>query len=329
MTADERTLVNHFLYRLDQGDVLTESELEAYAQSHKLKVNSKYIDNLRNNVLPTVLYKPQLNIKTYQTISIDRIGLISVDFAYYKKEDKWHNKNCVGFLMVNAVITGLQYAIPMKSRKTEEFERALEAICKSNHFPFVSIILSDRESVLASNKFQKKIKDKYGVKFQFIHRYNKAWASESAIRWAKRDLSIQLLKSGGKNWIKHLPGVINRHNDLKISGTDFAPNEINGSNFLEFINQLHDVNDQTMNFSTNSIDSRSIVSKKWIKKLFKFRLGQKVLATRYSLVGRKAFGKSSVDGTYSPEIYNIARAKLRQTRKKTLVPGTYTHYLLL
>ena len=326
MKEDEKALEKHFLDRLDKGDVLTEQELESYVEKQKLKVDTKYINNLRNNLLPTVLYKPQLKIKTYQTISIDRIGLISVDFAYYKKKDKWHNKNCVGFLMVNAVITRLQYAIPMKNRSTSQFEQALEAICKGNHFPFVSVIISDRESVLASKAFQRDIKAKYGVKFQFIHRYNKAWVSESGIRWVKRDLSVKLLKSGGKNWIKHLPAVINEHNDEQIPGTDFAPNQINGSNFMEFINQLHDVNDQTMNFSTNSIDSRSIVSKNWIKILFKFRLGQKVLASRYSLEGRKTFGKSSVDGTYSPEPYIIKRAKLRQTKQKTLVPGMCTNF---
>ena len=134
-------------------------------------------------------------------------------------------------------------------------------------------------------------------------------------------MSIALLSGGGKKWTSILSEVVNTHNRKKIAGTSFSPNQVDASNFLEFINQLHDVKDATMNFSTNSIDSRNILQKNWIKKLFKFRINQKVLASKYSIEGRKVFGKSSVEGTYSKQPYYIARAKLRQTKDDTLVPG--------
>ena len=269
----------------------------------------------------TLLYKPPIKIGHYQTITVDRLGLLSIDFAYYRPEWKNYNNNCVGFLMVNSVIALKRWAIPMKSRKEIEFENAIEQVCKGDIFPSVRTILSDRESTIASKKFQKKILDKYGIKFRFIQRYNKAWSSEAAIRFCKRELSMALLSSGSKKWIKVLEEVIKSHNKKKIAGTSFSPNDINSSNFLEYINELHDVEDATMNFSTNSIDSRSILHKNWIKKLFRYQINQKVLASKYSLEGRKVFGKSSVDGTYSDKPFYVKRAKLRQTKDDTLVPG--------
>ena len=329
MESDKKKLRKYFIKRLDLGHILTNSELQRYALKRKLKIGKEYIRTLRDNVLPTLLYKQPVRIRRYQTITVDRLGLLSVDFAYYKPDWKSHNNNCVGFLMVNSVIANKRWGIPMKSRKTNEFESALEQVCKGDIFPEVRTILSDRETTITSLTFQKKMLDKYGIKFRFIHRYNKAWSSELAIRHTKRDLSISLLSGGGKKWINILREVINAHNRKKIEGTTFSPNQIKSSNFMEFINQLHDTKDASMNFSTNSIDSRSVINKNWIKKLFKFRLDQKVLASKYSLEGRKAFGKSSVEGSYSQIPYSIRRAKLRQTKENTLVPGMLCLTVLL
>lgn len=328
MESDRKKLRKYFIKRINVGDILSDDELERYALKRNLNVGKKYVRSLRDKVLPTLLHKQPLKVGIHRTITVDRLGLLSMDFAYYHPEWKWHNNNCVGFLMVNSVIASKQWAIPMKSRKTVEFESALEQVCKGGIFPEVRTILSDRETTITSRGFQKRMQDKYGIKFTFIHRYNKAWASELAIRHTKRNLSIALLSAGGKKWIKILSEVINTHNRKKIDGTQFSPNQINSSNFLEFLNQLHDIKDVTMNFSTNSIDSRSIVNKNWIKQLFKYRLNQKVLATKYSLEGRKVFGKSSVEGSYSKTPLFIRRAKLNQTRENTLVAGECCFYML-
>ena len=321
MDSDREKLKKYFIKRLELGNILTEEEIKKYAQKRKLKVGTGYISTLRDKVLPTLLYKQPIKISHYQTITVDRLGLLSIDFAYYKPEWKSYNNNCVGFLMVNSVIALKRWAIPMKSRKEIEFENAIEQVCKGDIFPAVRTILSDRESTVASKKFQEKMLEKYGIKFRFIHRYNKAWASELAIRFTKKDMSIALLSSGGKKWVKILDEVIRSHNRKKVSGTSFSPNDITSSNFLEYVNKLHDVNDATMNFSTNSIDSRNILHKNWIKKLFKYQINEKVLASKYSLEGRKAFGKASVEGTYSDKPFIVKRAKLRQTKDDTLVPG--------
>lgn len=319
--SDKTKLENYFIKKINEGNILTNYELRRYAKKRNFSLSKLTISNLRNDVLATAIYQKPFQIKAFQTVTHDRLGLLSVDFAYYKKDLSSYNNGYVGFLMVNSVIPNKWHAIPMKSRKTAEFERALEEICMSNTYPAVSSVLSDREGTLFSKHFQKKMKDKYRVKFRFLHRYSKSWSSELAIRHVKTDLSIALQSTGGRKWIDLLPEVINNHNRKIIEGTSFSPNDVNDKNFFDFINELHDDTDATMNFATNSIDSRSILSKKWLKKIFKFRLNEKVLVSRYSLEGRKAFEKTSVKGTYSDTPYYISGAKLRQTRKKTLVPG--------
>lgn len=321
---DEAKLRDYFLKKLRLGNILTNKELRAYARQRKLAVSLKYIHDLRDNILPTLLYKTPVNIKVYQTITVDRLGLLSMDFANFHPEWASFNSGFKGFLMVNSVIAQKHLAIPMKTHKIWEFERALEEICRGDTFPVVSVILSDRETSITSPSFRKKMFEKYGIRFKFITRYNKAWASENAINHTKRNLSIVLRLNQGKKWIDLLPEITNSHNRRKIEGTSFSPNEITKENFLEFINELHDSRDMTMRFSTTSIDSRSFQQKAWIKRLFKFKLGQRVFASKYSLHGRKAFGKQSMDGTYSDIPFLIKRAKLRQTKDDTLVPGIFS-----
>ena len=323
--SDKTKLENYFIKKIKDGNILTNYELKKYAKKRNLKLDKSTISSLRNDVLATALYQKPFKIKVFQTVTHDRLGLLSIDFAYYKKNWSSSNNGYVGFLMVNSVIANKWHAIPMKSRKTSDFENALEEVCMTNAFPAVSTILSDRETTLFSHFFQKKMRDKYQIKFRFIHRYNKSWAAELAIRHVKTDLSIALQSTGGKNWIDLLPEVVNNHNRKKIEGTTFSPNDVDDRNFFDFINQLHNEEDATMNFATNSIDSRSILNKKWIRKIFKFKINQKVIASKYSLEGRKAFDKTSVEGTYSSTPFYIKSAKLRQTRKKTLVPGTYIY----
>lgn len=316
-------LKSYFIKHLNNGRILTSKELKRYVKQRKLNVDNAYIRNIRDDIIPTLLYKNPVKIKTYQTITVDRLGLLSMDFAFYKKEWKKFNNNYNGFLMINSVVAKKYHAIPMKSRSLKEFENVLEQICKGGIFPVISVILSDRETAITSPNFRKEMNTKYGIKFQFLTRYNKAWSSENAIFHTKKALSMALISNGGKNWVRLLTEVIANHNRKKIEGTSFSPNDININNFYDYLNELHDVKDITMTFNTNSIDSRSIKQNDWIKKLFKFKLGEKVYASKYSLYGRKSFKKRSVEGTYSNKPFLIKRAILRQTRDKKLVPGMY------
>ena len=134
-------LKKYFIKRIDLGDVLTEDDLHKYVRKRKLSVTKRYVNTLRDKVFPTLLYKTPIRIKLYQTITIDRLGLLSMDYANFHPEWKGYNNGYIGFLMVNSVIADKRWAIPMKSRNTAEFARALEEVCRGNIFPAVSLPL--------------------------------------------------------------------------------------------------------------------------------------------------------------------------------------------
>ena len=321
---DETKLKNYFLKKIRAGNILNSKNLRKYAKQRKLNVSRKYIATIRDKVIPTLLFKRPVSIKNYQTVTIPKLGLLSMDFAYYpdiKSNWKRFNGGHIGFLMINSVIAKKQLAVPMKSRTSKEFEKVLEKVCRGNYFPAIETILSDRETAITSPKFRKLMFEKYGIKFNFITRYNKAWSSEAAIHVTKDRLS-QALVNNGKKWLALLEEVINTHNRTVIEGTTFTPNQINFKNFYDYLKELHDFKDVTMSFNTNSIDSRSIIQDNWIKKIFKFNHDDRVFASNYALEGRKVFGKQSVRGTFSKTPFVIKRIKLRHTTQNKLVPGT-------
>ena len=321
---DQRRVRNYFKKNIDKANILTDFDLKQYVQKNKLEVGSKFIKNLKKDVLPSALYSQFEPIEKHQSVSIPRLGYLSMDFAFYKKEWSGYNRGYIGFLMINSMAPDKRWGIPMKSRETSSFEKALELICMGNIFPAITVILSDRETTIFSSKFQKKMKELYNIEFGFLQRYHKAFNAENAIRHTKNDLSIALISNGGKKWVDLLPEVLYNHNRQRIPGTSYSPLEIDDSNFLDFLNECYNVDDITMTFNSNSYDSRAFGNKQWVKKIFNFQVGDRVLATKYSLEGRKAFTKSSVEGTFSRSPYLIKRAQLNNAKGDALVQGNVT-----
>ena len=318
---DEKRVRNYFIKQIDKANILTDRDLQQYVEKNKLYVGTTFIRNLKKDVLPSALYSQFEPIEDYETISVPRLGYLSMDFAFYKQEWAGYNRGFIGFLMIVSVSPGKRWAIPMKNRQTSSFEQALEEVCMGNIFPSITEILSDRESTITSPKFQAKMKELYDIEFGFLRRYSKAFNAENAIRHTKNDLSIALISNGGKNWVDLLPEVLYNHNRQKIPGTSYSPLTIDKNNFYDYLNECMDVKDATMTFNTNSYDSRAFDNQQWLKQIFEFEVGDKVLATKYALEGRKAFQKSSVEGTFSRTPYFIKRAQLNNSKNDVLVQG--------
>lgn len=295
-------------------------ELYRYLKINKINLGSykntiKSLQTVRNNIFEIAIFSTLVPVKYHQTITIPKIGLLAIDFCFYKQDLKWHNKNYIGFLMVVGVNTKKFWAVPMKSRKMHEFETALEEICLGNVFPSITNVISDRESAIFSQKFQAKMKKKYNIKFQFLHRMNKAYPAENAIRHVKEHLSILLDSKDSKRWIDLLPTVINSHNTKELNNTKYTPNKIDDTNFLDYLSKskkikylkrkkkrVKRVKDITMLFNTNSYSFDNLPKGKWRKKTFKFDIGDKVLISFKSLYGSKLIQKPSVEGTYSKNL---------------------------
>ena len=323
-TSDEKKLFKFYRKQWKENRIPTTRELRKYIKKNKLKFKSKSkaIKKIRRNYKPAARFSQRKKVKFHQTVTIDNLGLISADFAFYKKEFKWFNNNYIGFLMVVSVNASKHHAVPMKNRKMESFEKALEEICLSDIFSAVNTVISDRESAVWSQKFQDKMKEKYNIQFEFMYRMNKSWSAENAIRHTKNKLS-QFLdgKDDYKNWVKILSQVIADHNRKDIKDTGYTPNEINDKNFFDFLNKLHGTKDVTMNYSTNSISFSSIPKDKWREETLPIDVGDKVLASYKSFESTKIMQKPSVDGTYSDEPYFIYDGFLRNTKSDELVPG--------
>ena len=325
LAKDEIKLLNHYKKELRTNNVPTDQDLKNYAKRNSLKISnySKIFKHIRSNVEESAYFSQLRNVKFHQTVTIDNLGLLSADFGFYKKEDKWYNKNNIGFLMVVCVSTGKRHAIPMKNRKMSSFEDALENLCLGNVYPVINCVISDRESAVFSEKFQAKMKKKYNIKFAFMYRMNKAWSAENSLRHVKEELSqVMDTKPDNKRWIDVLDFVIAAHNRKKIADTGYSANDINDLNFFDFLNALNKTDDVTMNYNTNSISFESIPHNKWRKQTLKIDVGDKVLASFKSLEGTKIMQKPSVDGTYSRKMYIVADGFLRNTKKNDdVVPG--------
>ena len=328
-TKDELKVVNYYIKQLKSDNVPSYQDLKKYLKKRRINFGNKKATNetlqkIKRNVKESVVYSNLKRIKFHQTVTIDNLGLLSADFAYYYPELKSYNKNNVGFLMVVSVNANKRWAVPMKSRTTQSFESALEEICLGNIFPAVNTVISDRESAVFSKSFQARMKEKYNINFQFMYRMNKAWSAENAIRYTKQDLTIVRNSKMTKNWIDVLQSVIAVHNRKKIGNTEYSPNDINDSNFFDFLSKYNNVKDITLDYNTNSISFKSIPKGDWRKKTLIIDVGDKVLASFKSMEGTKIMQKPSVDGTYSKQPFYVTDGFLRITKdKKNYVPGNF------
>ena len=331
-TSDELKVTKYFLKQLKNNNVPTYHDLYKYIKKRKInfgnsKSTKKILRKIKNNIEAPALFNTIKPVTAYQTINIDDLGLLSADYSEYKKKTANSNKGYIGFFMVVSVAAKKRWGVLMKSKSMPEFENAMEEICLGNIFPVITTVLSDRESAIFSARFQKKMKDKYNITFHFIHRLNKAWSAENAIRHTQEDISIVLHNNNTERWIDVLPHVIATHNRKKIDNTSYSPNEIDDSNFHDFLNQRDKTDDITMNYNTNSISLKTLPKGEKRNKALKFDIGDKVLASFQSLYGRKAFSKPSVEGSYSKKQYIIKNGYFKRTKDDKFVPGK--NYLII
>ena len=70
---------------------------------------------------------------------------------------------------------GFTAFVGLPGRTMPDFEACVETLVKSSGFPVLSKLISDRETAVYSDKFQKYIKDTYNVTIHFLEKGNKAF----------------------------------------------------------------------------------------------------------------------------------------------------------
>ena len=160
-TSDELKVVNYFDKQLQSDNVPSYEDLEKYIKRRRIDFGGKTrtrrtLRKIRNNIMEPAAFSNRKRVKHHQSVTPFNLGLLSADFGFYKKKWKHYNNNNIGFLMVVSVNAHKRWAVPMKSRKMEAFEDALEEVCLGDVFPVVNTVISDRETAVFSERFQKK-----------------------------------------------------------------------------------------------------------------------------------------------------------------------------
>ncbi len=165
------------------------------------------------------------------------------------------------------------------------------------------------------------MKDRHGIRLRYLRSRSKAYLAERGIRTVKTTLQACMDTLETKRWLELLPTCIAGLNSRKIPGTDYAPRDISGSNVAEYLRQRWGVADYHSLFNTATVNARRIGNERWLRRMFRFGLGDRVLVSLRTLGRRGPFHKSSAAGNFGREPYVIVERYLATSRDLRAVPG--------
>ncbi len=311
-----------FLSNIKRGVIMNDRELRATARRKSLPpLSAPDIDHFRKQWPHLQRFRDEKRERPrlYQALVRCRFGTAFVDVGFIG--EKRHNKGHVGFLLGVEALSGTLGAIAIKRRTLGAFEEAFEKLIRLTQLDSLHLVLCDREVSLYSRVFAERQKARHGLRLRYLKTRSKAYLAERAIRTVKTTLQACMDTLGTKAWVDLLPGCIRGLNSRKVPGTDFAPREVNADNVTEFLKQRWGVANFRALFNTATVNARNISNKEWLRHLFRFELGGRVLVSLRALGRRGPFHKSSVAGNYAAEIYVVCERFLATSRDLRAVPG--------
>lgn len=123
-----------------------------------------------------------------------------------------------------------------------------------------------------------------------------------------------------------LRSFILHHNNELVPGTRYKRKDVNGSNFYDFMTEKTKIPSFENFLTTNRIDGESIKNRKWLEKMFEYRLGERVyISLRLSPGagdGSRTFHKASTRGYFNIEdVFVIHKRYLATSSRLTLLQG--------
>jgi hypothetical protein len=210
-----------------------------------------------------------------------------------------HNSSISAMIVGVEALSGQLSLIPVYDKTAESWEKAITKMIE-RHYGELHTIVSDRETALRSKKFRRGILKAYGISWLFLLSRSKSFHCERMIRYCKERISMAMkAHPGEKNWTKFVDGVVSDYNRQYIKGTKIVRSSVNKHNYISLLEQLYKTKSPTMLFN---IASSSNFTPRTTKMLWKFKIGDRVLAERKQNYKEKthAFLKTSVHGAYSP-----------------------------
>jgi hypothetical protein len=190
--------------------------------------------------------------------------------------------------------------------------------------------VTDADTSVTGVAFQARIRAKYGVRWYHLRQRSKSFKAEAAIGHCKRFLGLALAANdkGDRNWLKHVPSVVDAWNARPTSGTDVARRDVTKANELEVVAAKLGVDDPVAHVNARLIRAMSDRTRRALG--FRYAVGDRVLLANksgYETGARLAtasagggFAKTSVVGSYGTKVYTVSAAFLKASK---------THYIMV
>ena len=255
---------------------------------------------------------------SYMSSQRDSLGNVMVDMAHYKPELSGHNGGMCYFIVGVDCLTGAIACFPYQNKSRESWENAISNIVVGGALRHVKTIITDRDTAIASKKFQEGIYKKYGVRWHHIMNRGKAYKAERMIAFIKNRLSkaLEAKKAKGEppNWVSLIPNIVKEHNDGFIEGTDVVRRKVNKHNYVDALAKIYG-DEEAPHFAQSTSLAKSF-SKKTAAKLFKFDVGDNVLLSVTADYTKKSslFSKKTVEGAYGGDrVYRVTDRGLKRS----------------
>ena len=313
----------YFARNLRQGRVVSYERLLAYAKHTKLPLRKLHLlthmRNIRRHFKVLNVFGRAQNPHLYVAGSYWHIGTVQVDLAHFRPDLKKKNSGCAAFLLGVQTVGHQLVALPVKNKTTRAWLAGLKKMI-DEHYAEVSVLVSDRDTAVNA-RLRKTLYDRYGITWYHSKARSKAYLAERFIHYVKQHLSIGLMYNNTERWIDLLPVICANFNEEIYPHTTFRRNAINRDNYLQFLAQLHRVSDATLLFNSYSMKR---FSKDMARHIFRIPLGAKVRIRRRTnyqdRVGKKVFAKTSVEGSFAPQLYTVVGRALKHTRSAIWTP---------
>lgn len=268
--------------------------------------------------------------RNFATVSVASLGLVFIDLAFLYPRWKKYNGGHAAFLVAVEASTQQVAAYPMRGKTSADWRQAVLRVLDESAIASVKTLVCDREPAVFSRRFRNRLLRERGVSVAFLTRRHKSYRAESMIRWIKVGLvrTVRQRQADGdpeyRCWTATLPTLIKSFNRRKAQGTRFRRADITAANYHQYINELFQTEDASLLFnSAAGLNADRLFSNRWLKRLFKFDVGDTVLVHRSATRQHgEAFPKPSERGSFAPEPAVVVSRWLKRSLKQFLVPGT-------
>lgn len=314
-----KSLSDFFLRQLRRGIVSSQEELRSKAREKGLVLSRLEAEKFLQRWPEIVQFRELRTVRPPSFQSIFRTGMLTyfVDVCFLPFPRK--NKGHTGFIVAVECFSRRLAVAPMKRKTEEAFIEAFETMLGET-MEDVSVVISDREPALMGKKCQSRLA-RHGIRVRFFTRRSKSYLAERIISYLKSLLSRCMAATKSKSWLPLLRPAVQHYNRQKIRGTSFRRNEVNRKTIHRFIEEKMDIPDFRSLLNSSKINAESIKNKDWLKKLFKFEKGERVLVSKRFLGERKTFDKPSLLGYFSKTKYVVTDRYLATSKKLLAVPG--------